>query len=244
MTLPVIILSLEDAVARRAPLIDAFKARSVPFEIWNAVDGRHGLAPEYEQLIDREATKRILGREMGNAEYGCALSHHLIYRSILERDLDAAVILEDDAIVGDQFFEFLNTVNIPSCDLLLLDHERAMVSRTDRVELSKTILAHRCKSSPLLTTGYLVTRTGAELLAEGNTPVSRLADWPVDITRMRSYALTPRLVDHPNAETAASDIRENREKLQRQKKRRDPKRFLALSYWKKTYYKRFGKWAS
>jgi glycosyl transferase family 25 len=244
MPLPVFILSLEDAAERRAPLVEAFQARGVPFEMWHAVDGRNGLAPKYEKMIDRGATQRNLGRQMGNAEYGCALSHHLIYRAILERDLDAAIILEDDAIVGKQFFDFLSTAATPNCDLLLLDHAHALVSRTDRMKFDDTIVAYRCKSSPMLTTGYLVTRNGAARLAEGTTPISAVADWPDEITRMRTYALTPRLVDHPDVETAASDIRDNRKQFPLVKKRRDPKRFLALGYWKKTYYKLLGKWLS
>lgn len=73
MTPPVFILSLEDASERRAPLINAFETRNVPYEIWHAIDGRNGLPPEYESMIDRPAARKNIGREMGNAEFACAL---------------------------------------------------------------------------------------------------------------------------------------------------------------------------
>ncbi|MBQ1202997.1 MAG: glycosyltransferase family 25 protein [Loktanella sp.] len=246
MTLPVIILSLEDAVERRAPLLKEFEVRGVPFEVWHAVDGRNGLAPEFEQMIDRDATRRNLGRPMGNAEYGCALSHHLIYRAIVERGLDAAVILEDDAIVDDQFFRVLAKIAVPSCDLILFDYGRALVSRNGRVKLSPGIFGYRCRSSPILTTGYLVTQSGAKKLLEQSTPVAALADWPTDIAQLTTYVATPRLVDHPDIETTHSDIQQDREKYDVPVPRQpnDPKRFLKATYWRKTYYKRLGKWVS
>lgn len=247
MTPTVIILSLEDATERRAPLIKAFQAHGVPYEIWHAIDGREGLPPEYESLIDRPAARRNLGRDMGNAEFACALSHHFIYRDILKRDLELAVILEDDAIVDDRFFRFLPTIQVPACDLLLLDHMRALVRRTDRLKFADGGMGYRCMSSPWLTTGYVITRDGAQKLVDQILPISEPADWPTDIIAMRTYALAPRLVDHPDIKSSVSDIRPERppvESLASRRKRRTSRRFLRLSYWRKTYHKRLGKWVS
>lgn len=240
------IISLEDAVERRAPLLKELDTRNIPYEIWNAVDGRSELAPEHEALIDRAATHKNLGRPMSNAEYGCALSHHLVYKAILERGLHLAVILEDDAIVGDEFFDAINNIGRPHFDLLLLDHEWAVVSRTDRMKFGNNILAYRCKSQPDRTTGYCVTRSGAFKLVKWSTPIAALADWPVDITQMQAYAVSPRLVDHPDPAIAASYIEHDRYQLQMAtaRKRRNSKRFLEAKYWRRKYYKRFGKWIS
>jgi len=247
MTITVIILSLEDAAARRAPLVKVLQSHDVSYEIWHAIDGRNGLPPEYERLIDRPAARRKLGRDMGNAEFACALSHHFIYRDILKRGLDMAVILEDDAIVDDLFFRFLNTVQTPACDLLLLDHMRALVRRTERLKLADGGMAYRCISSPWLTTGYIITRDGAQKLVGQSLPISAPADWPTDLSEMLAYAVAPRLVDHPDLKSAGSDIRHDRPPLESRasrRKRRTSRRFLRLSYWRKTYHKRLGKWVS
>ena len=144
----VIILSLEDAVERRAPLITGLETHDIPYEIWRAIDGRNGLPPEYETMIDRDAAREYLKRDMGNAEFACALSHHFIYLAVLERDLDMAVILEDDAIVDERFFRFLKTVQTPDCDLLLLDHMRALVRRSIRSTDKRRLRAVSAKHCP------------------------------------------------------------------------------------------------
>lgn len=247
MTPAVFLLSLEDATVRRACLISAFETRSVPYEIWHAIDGREGLPPEYEIMIDRAAARRHLGREMGNAEFACALSHHFIYRELLARGLDMAVILEDDAIVDDAFFDFLKIHETPTYDLLLLDHSRALVRRTDQMKLEKGKVAYRCISTPWLTTGYIITHAGAQKLVDQSLPITEPADWPADLSKMQAYALSPRLVDHPDMKTASSDIRQDRELCSpsaSRQKRRNSRRFLRLSYWRKTYRKRLGKWVS
>lgn len=246
MTIPVIILSLQDAFDRRAALLTTLDAHGVLYEIWNAVDGRNGLTLEHEHLIDRAATLKNLGRPMGNAEYGCALSHHLIYRAILERASDLTIILEDDAIVGEEFFNFVKTIRKPNYDLLLLDHEGALVSCADRIRIDDKAVAYRCRSQPDRTTGYCVTRRGAAKLAGNSLPIRGLADWPLDLNRMRAYAVTPRIVDHPDPEIANSDIEREREQLQLRtiKNRKKPWRILQAEYWRRKYYKRFGKWIS
>ena len=241
----VIILSLEDAVARRAPLINAFQAHGVPYEIWHAIDGRKGLPPEHESLIDRPAARHNLGRDMGNAEFACALSHHFIYRDILKRGLEMAVILEDDAIVDGEFFTFLNMVQKPACDLLLLHHHNALVRRTGRLRLENGNVAYRCISTPTMANGYIITQEGAQKLANRSLPIAAPADWPIDIAKMLTYAVEPRLVDHPPMESAPSDIRHERHQLgqlvAQPRQRPSSKRFLRLSYWHNAFQKRLGK---
>ncbi|MDG1430649.1 MAG: glycosyltransferase family 25 protein [Paracoccaceae bacterium] len=238
-----IILSLEDAIERRAPLISALESHDISYEIWHAIDGRNGLPTDYETMIDRDGAREYLKRDMGNAEFACALSHHFIYRAVLERDLDMAVILEDDAIVDEQFFRFLKMVQIPDCDLLLLDHMRAMVRRTNQFKLESGVAAYRCLSSPLLTTGYIITKSGARKLLDQSLPIASPADWPIDVTTMQTFVTVPRLVDHLDVHTGPSDIRQDRQR-HAYRKRRTARRFLRLSYWRKTFHKRLGKWVS
>jgi glycosyl transferase family 25 len=243
----VFILSLGDAVDRRAPLINALTINGVSFEIWDAVDGRNGLPSTYDEMIDRPAASLNMKREMGDAEFACALSHHLIYREIVDRDLDMAVILEDDAIVDRPFFEFMKLVQNLKCDLLLLDHMRARVRRMGKLVVGKNVTAYRCATVPWLTTGYLITRNGAQKLADQSLPIAAHADWPIDITKMSAYAVSPRVVDHPDMEAGASDIRQDRPSvtpLELRRSRRTIARFLRTSYWRKTFHKRLGMWIS
>lgn len=242
-----IILTLEDAVERRAPLLNILESHGVPYELWYAVDGRRGLPKKYEAMIDRAAAYQKLHREMGNAEFACALSHHFMYREILDRGLAAAVILEDDAIVDEQFFDFLKTVHTCSYDLLLLDHGNARVSRFDRLKLGGATMAYRSQASTWHTTGYVITRAGAQKMVDQSLPIISPADWPTDISKMRTYAAHPRLVDHPDQWTGASDIRQDRpqsEQTRLHRKRRSLSWFFKLNNWRNVYRRLFGKWVS
>ncbi|MCB2010359.1 MAG: glycosyltransferase family 25 protein [Geminicoccaceae bacterium] len=198
MGLPIFIVTLEDALCRRQSLIDSLARWDLPFELWWAVDGRKGLTPDHESLIDRDAARKRMRREMGNAEFACALSHHMIYRAICESCPDGAIILEDDAIPDPRFATIADRAIAGGMDMLLLDHKNADVSRVEQVALAEDVDAFRLLFSPHLTTGYALSANAARTLVEQSLPLSYTADWPIDISRMNSWAVHPRLVNHPD----------------------------------------------
>ena len=236
MKAPIFILTLEDAMARRAPLIASLEAEGISYELWYGIDGRKGLDAEFEAMIDRDAARQTMRRDMGDGEFACALSHHFIYREILSRDLPFAVVLEDDAIIDTPFFSFLDQIDTAQYDLLMLDHMRADIFRRARINVGKGLWAYRLAFSPMLTTGYIISQAGARIMVDQSLPISAPADWPIDVSQMRSFAVDPRIVDHPDQDTGASYIRHERVPTPRPKNRAS--RFLEATYWKKTYKKR------
>ena len=243
----VIVLSLNDATQRRAPLIASLKRLNIDFTLWPAVDGRAGLSDADAQRIDRARAQGRMGRAMSDAEFACALSHRDIYSAILRHGWAHTLILEDDAILTPGFGAFVQNVAQDDYDLLLLDHWRTRVHTRDDRPINPAHRAIRVAGSPMLTTGYVVSLEGARALAAASTPVTATADWPCDLSELRAYAVTPRLVDHPDMATGTSDIRPQRQALKETPprwKRRHPKRFLDPEYWKRAYYKRFWKWIS
>lgn len=235
MSIPIFILTLKGDDERRKPLIDFLEAGSVSFEIRFGIDGRKGLAKIYESMIDRDAARETLGRDMGNGEFACALSHHHIYREIIDRDLARALILEDDAILGEEFPKFLEHEDDHDFDLLVLDHRRADVFRGQSLHFPSGQVAYRLAFSPLLTTGYVVSNAGARTLLNESLPIAAPADWPINIADMKSYAINPRIVDHPDVKTGSSHIRTERTAAKR--KRQSASRLLTAAYWKKKYRK-------
>lgn len=239
---PLIILTLKDNVERRTRLLSTLESQGVPYELWFAVDGRSGLPQKYERLVDRQQIFKNLRRNMGDAEISCALSHHFIYREILDRDLEAAIILEDDAILDERFFDFLRVAQNFSYDLLLLDYGQAIVSRFDILKQGRKTMAYRSLVSPYYATGYVITREGAQKIVDQSLPISSLADWPIDISKIRTYAALPRIVDHPCGRTAASDIQSDRLKNP-PNKRYDMRRFKLSKIldWRAWHRKLLGK---
>mgnify|MGYP001801021409 CR=1 FL=1 len=243
----VFVISMPDAIARRTPQIEDLQTKHIDHEIWPAVDGRNGLDASHEMQIDRAATLKTLGRHMTDAEYGCALSHQEIYREVLARNLDHAVILEDDAILAPGFADLITGCRLDDYDILLLYHARARVHRGSRRDAGGQNTAYRAATMPLGAVGYVVSKGGAEKLIAQNSPIIAPTDWPSDISLMKTYACHPRLITHPDLEHGPSELRAERQQKQASQPKRTKEtaaRFLTARYWKRTYYKRLGKWIS
>lgn len=103
---PIWVVSLPSAQDRRALIARNFAAAGLEFEFFDAIDGRKGLAPEYEAMVDRVRTLERDGTPMTDGEYACALSHQAVYLRIIEEDLPGAIVLEDDAMLTPAFRQF------------------------------------------------------------------------------------------------------------------------------------------
>lgn len=244
MTWPIFILSLPGCEARRQPLLDSLAALGRPAEVILGVDGRRGLAAEYEPFIDREGARRSLGRPMRDAEFACALSHQLIYRLIEERGLDGAVVLEDDAILLPGFVAFLDAEAYRDAPLLMLDYGPARVMRGSRRPLFPGFETWELALNAPLTTGYAVSRLGAAHLRRHGLPIRHPADWPCDITPIGARIVTPKLVDHPDPAEVPSVIGGPRraEELGLPSPKKSLSRFLTRGYWRRWRRKRMSFW--
>jgi glycosyl transferase family 25 len=237
---PILVLTLAGADERRAPLLDRLQAMGLQYELFFGVDGRRGLPAEHEPLVDRSARINARCRPMSDPEYACALSHLMIYRRIVERGLEHALILEDDAIIGSALAALALGAIGPVGDLMLLDHWKGFFRRLGRIRLCEGLDAHRVAVPPDLTTGYLVTRRAAGYFLDCAFPVRHVADWPCHIERLASYAVHPRIVDSPDQIAGPSQIRESRDGMDRygQPKPSGWRRRLTGAYWRKWLRKR------
>jgi len=238
--LPILVLTLKGADERRAPLVRRLQAMGLQYELFFGIDGRQGLPAEHEPLVDRSARINAGRRPMSDPEYACALSHLMIYRRIVERGLEQALILEDDAIIGSALAALARGAIRPVGDLMLLDHWKGFFRRLGRIRLSAGFDAHRIAVPPDLATGYVVTRRAAGHFLDCAFPVRRVADWPCDIASLASYAVHPRIVDSPDQKAAPSQIRESRDGMNRhgQPKPSGWRRRLTRAYWQRWLRKR------
>ena len=233
----IFVLTLEDAAARRKPLIKKLERLGLDYELWFGVDGRRGLPLGFESQIDRAVAREKLFRTMTDAEFACALSHRAIYQAICDRSLPSAVVLEDDAILAETFAGFLSNYHEPPCDLLMLGHLKSRVARWGAIQLGHGFKAYRLLSNSQTTTGYYLTRSAAKSILTRSTPISYVADWPCDIASLDSRAIHPRLVNRP-VEGSGSHIEDQRTA---QKGSGRTKRFLKPLYWKTWWIKRTSK---
>ena len=246
---PVFVISLKDAVTRRGSIMRQCQRYGIEPIITDAIDGRHGLPQELEYLIDRPTALRRIGRRTTDAEFACALSHHFIYRRILEAGLPGAVVLEDDAILTEAFGTFYAKKGYLAADFVQMDHANARVYRWGG-QTKAGVALMRLYANGFLSTGYTVSSMMAQYLVEHATPIAGVADWPCDLTPLGPLVTFPSIIKHPPIDPSTSSLEGERsqleeERLQRKQAAKDTrdmfkrwKRFVNGAYWKRFWFKR------
>lgn len=198
---PVRIITLEDANGRRERLAQALNAIGVEFELFYGIDARSGVPEQYQELVDFRIAQTVLGRELTAPEAGCALSHLLLAKEIIDQGLPGLVIFEDDAILSeaDYFSEFLDNRLYEEADLIQLGYGPARVWRfgLGRRQQTSRLATERLVFNAGLASAYSLSKRGARYLWEHATPLRCVADWPCDLRPIRPRILRPKLVGRP-----------------------------------------------
>jgi len=224
------VLSLPSDTARREPLERQLQSLGLDYEIFDAVDGRQGLAEEYHDRVDFDGARRTLGRGLGSGEAACAISHALIYEKILREGNEWTLVLEDDVAVDANLVQILANKTYQQCDLLLLNHRFSYVWPFSKTKLFDDFHSYRLLLPCWMTAGYVISRRGAEYLLRHTRPIRSTADWPGDITEISARVCVPVLVQHPNE--SASTLARERTRGERRG------RFFKASYWNRWLRKR------
>lgn len=100
--IPVFVISLKDETVRRDKMAQKMAALNLPFTFFDAVDGR---GFDVAALRDYAGLKRRLwfGKDLTGGEMGCIYSHRALWQKIIDETIPAALILEDDVILKDDF---------------------------------------------------------------------------------------------------------------------------------------------
>jgi len=196
--LPVYVLSLAGCEARRAPLLRSLHDLGFEPEVVFGIDGRAGLAPEHEARIDRAMAAQRARRELTDGEFACALSHQAIYSRLLADGHDRAVVLEDDAIVDGRLVQALEDLREVEFDLVLLAHKNARVRRGSDHHLREGSVLWEVVNIPELNIGYVISSSGARKIMHRSIPISYTADWPCDVSGLRTYAVSPQPIARPS----------------------------------------------
>lgn len=172
--IPTFYINREVDEARRVAIRRYLRQAELPAE---QVVGVEGLSVP-AQFRDYFFKGGKLHSQLKPGEVGCYASHLTAMQSIVERDLDYALILEDDAVFPANMREIIINVldNLPAdWDIVHIcqDSNRAV---KPIAELNDGRRIVRYSRVPETTTGYLVSRTGAKKFLR---PLKRY--WPVDV---------------------------------------------------------------
>lgn len=163
---PIFVISLARAQARRATIGARLAALRLPYTFIDATDGavldlhRHSAyAGHWRRLF--------FGRDLTPGEFGCLISHRGVYEQIIRHSIDRAIVLEDDAIVTDDFPAVVAALCASPVHWDLVRFlGRSKVYRSSRrlVHLNGPYLLARPSGTPGGAYGYLLTRHAAERL--------------------------------------------------------------------------------
>ena len=164
---PVFVISLARAMERREDIVRRLNTANIRHEIVDGVDGNKLDLAEIGDRMDSEAQMKYYGRPLYRGEFGCYLSHYNLWRRIVAEKIPAAVVLEDDAVWEDDFSRVIS--GVAECgyewDVALL---HAGVRKSARVvcDLGGGRKLACYKRHHVLTTGYLISLSGAEKLTK------------------------------------------------------------------------------
>lgn len=210
----VFVVNLKREPKKREHITRECQRLGLDFEIYDAVDG--------STLPEDFLKKNVLDyghNFLTKGEIGCALSHINLYKKIVEDNLDHALILEDDAVLGDKLNDFLTAFDarIPHAGyregVYLLTGNHHYVENQRRMLSSFSIYPVRWAT---MTNGYIITKKAAKTLANFLLPIKFEADtFEVfqPLAGVKVYATIPYIISSNDRNGVYSSLNNERRPL-------------------------------
>ncbi len=195
--LSIFVVSMQADTDRRAFITEQLNHLGLKFSFFDAVDCRQGIPDQYQYRCDHTLAYQRMGRKMLNGEWGCALSHALVYEKIVAEQIQHAIILEDDVVLSDDFKQLVTTDELQrtQAGLILLYTVTYYIFRWAKLQRIADYRlyrpAHRMHSCVI----YYLDLPMATRLKQATQTISHVADWPID-TRFHARLLVPFVVSH------------------------------------------------
>lgn len=161
----VFVINLERAPERRETIGRRLKELGVAFEFFPATDGRTFTDAE-RALVDNHRRHYYSRYPLADNALACGLSHRRAMQEMLKRRLPMAAVIEDDAILTDEFPEVLKAIELEiDFDFIFLHTPLKRGKKRPFVEMKRLTYKNtlgRVKYMSMRTTGYVVSKRGAE----------------------------------------------------------------------------------
>ena len=174
----IFVISLKDAVQRRASIVAQLSSMGLEFEFQDAIYGKNLSSEEVQKLVDQRIAYRYEGFQLTPGEIGCALSHLAVYKRIIDEKIPYALIFEDDVVVCP---ELVNVIQSIDADGTLLRHgitlfSECLVSTSPTLRLPFGGMSLHDVKWGWFAHAYIITNEAARKLIELQTPVKHVAD--------------------------------------------------------------------
>lgn len=189
MNLPVFVISLARAAERRADITGRLNAAGVDYELVDAVDG---MTLDLHALGDR-----IVNRALTPGQVACFLSHYNLWQRMVDEQIPAALMLEDDAVWEDDFWQVARM--LPQLkwqwDFINCAYPRPIKAETIICQLGGKRRLVRGKRPSWFTISYAVSLGGAVKLLKHCRPIRAGVD--EQIRQYWQYGLDFYQIDPP-----------------------------------------------
>ena len=197
------VINLDKNINRMEHMDAQLKRLGIAYERVPAVYGAALTKVERKRDFSAFRSRCASGYKLRDGEIGCALSHCLTYRKMVEEEILFSLILEDDVKIVDAATAVIKKVEefiTPSKPQVVLLSAHAV---KDRMSCGIERI-----SEGMCTDGYVITLPAAELILKANYPVLTVADkWRRWEKRygIEMYRAWPTVVKQDNA-TFGTDI--------------------------------------
>jgi len=155
------VINLDRSFERLELMSSQLSSQKIDLERISAIDGMN---ININDEADDAACRSEMGRSIQPGEVGCFLSHIKALQTFISSNSDFAVILEDDAIISS---EFSNRI-MDLCSFITKNKHSSLCSINLGPSGMNLMKAHRF---PMLATGILWTRDGADLILKQHNKV-------------------------------------------------------------------------
>ncbi len=173
---PVLLINLNRSKQRLRDSAGALDALGINYERVEAVDGAS--LSEYDLNLFKAPDYSAYYKKLSLAEFGCYFSHRKCWQLICERNIERAIILEDDFSLRPEFADLCNKLSFLPVDweclkLMEFPEKRNAIANIDFC--SWNIVAY--DKTPCRTGAYAITLSGAAKMLAHSKKIAR----PVDI---------------------------------------------------------------
>lgn len=171
----IFVLTLRGAKERQNSIERQLKKYGFDFRFFFGIYGKDISEERKKVIFDGEKSFKAIGYEMSNNEIACAYGHYAIYDEIARTGIPEAIVIEDDAILNDDFPKVVRELQrkAPKGPVLVkLEKEKEFKKNLlRRIDLDETYSLFRPIQGVYLTTIYYLNLKAARLLVQDAFPV-------------------------------------------------------------------------
>ncbi|WP_010364139.1 glycosyltransferase family 25 protein [Pseudoalteromonas citrea] len=176
MSLPIFVINMKSSAERWQKTHSRLQNLGLECVRFDATVGKSLSEAEISTWYDVDANLRKHHRNMTPGEIGCYISHMRVWQHMDDKNIPAAIILEDDLIIEDHLSETIDQLSmLTNWDMIKLSDNRANPF-IDSFTLTKQLVLGNYLKVPNGTQGYAVSLPGAQKLLQ-RKPFFR----PVDV---------------------------------------------------------------